>query len=484
MPANSLADFLEELERAGELARVSVEVDPELEAAAITDRIAKSNGPAVFFERLKGHHPPLITNLFGTESRLCRALGVGSLEELADRLAPEAAPAAGWLERIKSGLPFAATKEPTKTVRSGACQQVVKLGRDVDLAEWPALRCWPLEKRRSITAGLLLTQDPEIGVRKFEAVGLEIVERAKLAVCWRRYDAGLRHWEAYRRRGERMPVAIWIGADPALAVVAAAPLPAEADSFDFAALLRRRPLELVKCRAHELEVPAEAEIVIEGFVDPEEQSLACGPCGQADGRYRPPSEAWPLAVTAVTHRTNPVFAARVPAAPPSEAGVIGRATERLWLPLVKQSVPELADYALVEEAGPHNLAVLAIRKTFPGQARKAAGAFWGLDAYMFVKLVVVVDADIDVRDHRRVLLAAAANAAPGRDVFFQSGPPRPDDPLSAGGNQLMGIDATIKLPGEQAENQSEKLAMNQETVDLIRSRWSEYGLRAERGAHS
>jgi 4-hydroxy-3-polyprenylbenzoate decarboxylase len=476
MPANSLADFLEELERAGELSRVSVEVDPELEAAAITDRIAKSGGPALFFERLKGHRPPLVTNLFGTETRLCRALDVGSLEELADRLAPETAPAAGWLERFKSSLPFASAKEPTKTVRSGVCQQVVKLGRDVDLAEWPALRCWPLEKRRSITAGMLLTHDPESGNRRFESVTLEIVDRAKLAVCWRRYDAGLRHWEAYRRRGERMPVAVWIGADPALAVVAAAPLPAEADSFDFAALLRRRPLELVKCRSHDFEVPAEAEIVVEGFIDPEARREACGPLGQADGRYRLPGESWPLEVSAVTHRTNPVFAAIVPAAPPSEAGVIGRAIERLWLPLVKQAVPELVDYTLVQEAGPYNLAVLSIRKTFSGQARKAAGAFWGLDAFMFVKLVVVVDADVNVRDYPRVLLAAATNSAPGRDVFFQAGPPRPMDALAAAGGQLMGVDATTKLPEEHAGDWPQRLTMSQEAVDQVRGRWSEYGL--------
>lgn len=476
MPANSLADFLEELERAGELARVSAEVDPELEAAAIAERVAKSGGPAVFFERLKGHHPPLVTNLLGTESRLSRALGVGSLEELADRLALEAAPAAGWLERIKSGLPFASAKESTKTVRSGVCQQVVKLGRDVDLAEWPALRYWPLEKRRSITAGLLVTHDPESGNRRFESVTLEIVDRAKLAVCWRRYDAGLRHGEAYRLRGEPMPVAIWIGADPALAVVAAAPLPAEADSFDFAALLRRRPLELVKCRSHDLLVPAEAEIVIEGLVDSEEPLVQCGPLGQADGRYRLPGEAWPLEVSAVTHRTNPVFAASVPAAAPSETGVIGRAIERLWLPLVKQAVPELVEYALVGEAGPYNLAVLSIRKTFPGQARKAAGAFWGLDAFMFVKLVVVVDGDVDVRDYSTVLLAAMTNASAGRDVFFQAGPPHPLDALAAAGGQLMGIDATTKLPEEHAGDWPQRLAMSQEAVDLIRGRWSEYGL--------
>jgi len=253
-------------------------------------------------------------------------------------------------------------------------------------------------------------------------------------------------------------------------------LPAEADSFDFAALLRRRPLELVKCRSHDLLVPAEAEIVIECFIDPEEPLVASGPLGQADGRHGPTGEAWPLEVSAVTHRTNPVFAANVPSAPPNEAGVIGRAIERLWLPLVKQAVPELVDYVLVEQAGPHHLAVLAIRKTFPDQARKAAGAFWGLDAFMFVKLVVVVDADIDVRDYSKVLLAAATNTAPGRDVFFQAGPPHPFD--AEAGGQLMGIDATAKLPEEHAGGWPQRLAMSQEAVDLIRGRWSEYGLPA------
>ncbi len=297
MPANSLPDFLEELEQAGELARIAVEVDAELEAAAITEQVAKAGGPALFFERVKGHHPPLVTNLLGSHSRLCRALGVGSLDELADRLAPEAPASAGWLERIKSHSPLTvAAKGPTKTIRSGVCQQVVKLGRDVNLLEWPALRCWPLEPRRSITAGLLLTQDPENGDRKLESVPLEIVDRTRLAIGWRRYHAGLRHLEQHRRRGDRMPVAVWIGADPALAVAAAAPLPADADSFAFAALLRRRPLDLVKCRLHELEVPAEAELVIEGFVDPEAparpaargaRSTAATACRARPGCWRP-----------------------------------------------------------------------------------------------------------------------------------------------------------------------------------------------------
>ncbi len=178
----------------------------------------------------------------------------------------------------------------------------------------------------------------------------------------------------------------------------------------------------------------------------------------------------------MTHRTNPVFIAAVPAAPPSEASVIDRAIERLWLPLVKQAVPELVDYALIEQAGPQKLAVLSIHKSFPGQARKAASGFWGLDACMFVKLVVVVDAGVDVRDYSKVLLTVATNAAGGRDVFFHAGPPHPFDQVPLGDDRQMGIDATAKLPEEHAGPRPEKLAASPQAVDLIRGRWSEYGL--------
>lgn len=477
MPANSLADFLEELEQAGELARISVEVDPELELAAITDRVMKEKGPALLFERVKGHHPPVVTNLLGTESRLCRALGIGVLDELSQRLVADAAPAAGWLERIRSGSLFSAVaKQAIRTVRSGVCQQVVKLGRDVTLLEWPALRSWPLEPRRSITGGVVLVQDPQTGDRKLETATLEIVDKAKLGVSWNRYHAGPRFLEQYRRREQRMPVAVWLGADPAFAVAAAAPLPAEADGYAFASLLRGRAIDLVKCRSHDLEVPAEAEIVIEGFIDPEEPLLTSGPSGQANGYYSLPGKAWPLSVSTVTHRTNPVFPAIVPSDPPSEAGMIARAIERLWLPLVKQAVPELIDYSFAEQAGPANLAVLAINKTHPGQARKAAAAFWGLDAMMFAKAVVVVDAEIDVRNLAQVTLAAAANADPRRDVFFYDGPPRPGDHAGGAGGHALGIDATAKTPEETGGACPARLAPSPEAVDQIRARWSEYGL--------
>ncbi|HUY34947.1 MAG TPA: UbiD family decarboxylase [Pirellulales bacterium] len=480
MPFHSLADFVESLEQAGELARVKVEVDPELELAAVTCRVAQAGGPALFFERVKGCHPPVVTNLLGTPGRVCRALGAESLDELAERfvLSASLAEPAGWLERFRPGSMFDAAKHQPKTLKSGICQQVVKLGRDVDLAEWPAPRSWPSEPRRSITAGVVLTVDRETGQRSLAAPPLAIVDRNRLAVGWHRYHAASRHLADCRSRGRQLPVAIVLGGDPALWVAVAAPLPIDADGCLFAGLLRGKPLEVVKCRSHDLEVPADAEIVIEGFVDPVEPPATLDPLGHAGGYYSLPAPAATLHVTAVTHRANPIFPAVVSSRPPNETSAIGRAIERLWLPLVRRAVPDLVDYSFAEAAGPGTLCVASIRKTLPRHARKAAGALWGLDALMHVKLLVIVDADVAVNEGDQVLMAVGANVHPGRDVFFHDGPPRPLDhaapPLSAGG--AVCIDATAKFPEEHGGPWPERLATNRQIMELVQSRWAEYGL--------
>ncbi|HEV3023605.1 MAG TPA: UbiD family decarboxylase, partial [Pirellulales bacterium] len=353
MPSHSLAEFVESLEQAGELARVSAEVDPELELADVARRAAHAHGPAVFFERVKGHHPPVVVNLLGTPGRVCRALDAESLDELARRLLPATASAeqSGWLERFKPGLVLSAAKQQPRSIKTGVCQQVVKLGRDIDLAEWPALRSWPLEPQRSITAGVVLTVDRETGQRHLAMPPLELVDRNRLAVGWHRYHAALRDLAACRARSERLPMAIVLGGNPVLWIAASAPLAADADSCLFAGLLRGKPLDVVKCRSHELEVPADAEIVIEGFVDPAEAPVTIGPLGHAGGHYSLAALVPTMHVTAVTHRTNPIFPAIVHGPPPNETTVIGAALARLWLPLVRQAVPELVDYSLAEVAG-------------------------------------------------------------------------------------------------------------------------------------
>jgi 4-hydroxy-3-polyprenylbenzoate decarboxylase len=485
MPSRSLADFIESLEQAGELARVGVEVDPELELAAVACRAARARGPALFFERVKGHHPPVVANLLGTPSRVCRALDAESLDELASRLVAAASPAehGGWLERFMP-TPFASAKQQPRTVKTGVCQQVVKLGRDVELAEWPAVRSWPLEPRRSITAGAVLTADRETGHNHLSMPPLELVDRNRLAIGWHRYHAASADLAARRARGERLSVAVVLGGDPVLWIAASAPLPADADAYQFAGLLRGKPLEVVKCRSHELDVPADAEIVIEGFVDPAEAPVSIGPFGHAGGQYSLSAPAATMHVTAVTHRTNPVFPAIVFGPPPNEATTIAAALGRLWLPLVRHAVPELVDYSLVEAAGPGRLCVASIHKTLPYQAHKAAGALWGLDWLAHTKLLVIVDADVAPADLDRVLLAVGANVHPGRDVFFHDGPPHALDhtapPRSAG--LAMCIDATAKLPEEHGGPWPQQLATTEQILELVKSRWAEYGIAERRGA--
>lgn len=482
MPHHSLADFVEELEQAGELSRVGVEVECEMEIAAVTARVSREGGRAILFQRVRGHQPPVVSNLLGSETRVCRALGIATIEELSPRLLNEAGASErpGWWERLRGGSLFAVAPRQydPKPLKSGACQQVVRLGRDINLMEWPATRDWPLQPRRTITAGVVVSRDPERELCSLELTPLEIVDKARLAVVWHRFHRGRGHLEACQHRREPLPVAVFLGSDPSLMLAAIAPLPADVDSWQFAGWLRGRPIELVKCRSHDLAVPADAEIVIEGFVDPAEPPIASGPLAGADGYYTPTLQGWPLSVTTITHRANPVFPAIMSGGPPSELAVMLRAIERLWLPVVRQAVPELVDYALPADAGPHNLAVVAIRKTYPRQAHKVAAALWGLEALMFTRLLVIVDADVEVRDPRQVLLAVGANVHPGRDVFFHDGPAHPLDhatPVGIAGHGLA-IDATAKLPEEHGAAWPQRLSASREIMELVEARWSEYGL--------
>jgi 4-hydroxy-3-polyprenylbenzoate decarboxylase len=480
MPPTALADLIDMLEEAGELERVAVEVDPHLEIAAITARIAAQGGPALLFTRAGGHQPPVLTNLLGSESRLCRALEIESLDRLSELLDASAAAGESWFGRLKRGAALTPTeKNATRLVRHAVCQQVVKLGRDVDMAEWPALRSWPKEPRLSLTAGRLLCRFPDGGPHSIEDPMLEVVDRATLGIAWHRYHRGWQAFEAHRARGEAMPVALWLGGAAGFAVTCAAPLAGDADGFAFSALLMGGPVEVVKCRSHDLMVPAHAEIVLEGYIDPETRPLPGGGLAQANGHYGQSGDVWPLQVTTVTHRTNPIFPAVVLGMAPGEAGILARAVSRLWLPLVRATIPELVDYHLPEAAGPKNLAILSIRKQWPQQAHKVAAAFWGLDAFMHTKMLIVVDEQVDAGVASQVALAVGANVHPGRDIFFHQGPGWPLDHAAGhiGLAHAVGIDATAKLPEEHGGPWSERLACSPEMSELLAKRWREYGLK-------
>ncbi|MHB9050227.1 MAG: UbiD family decarboxylase domain-containing protein, partial [Pirellulales bacterium] len=313
MAYRSLAEFLEELDAAGELARVGAEVDSALEIAEITDRVSRAGGPALLFQQVRGHAMPVVTNLLGTEARLCRALGIASLEELTDRVAAIVHPPAaseGWFASLRPAPDYAAlAKLPPKTVKAGPCQQVVRLASDVDLDELPALKCRPLEAGHSLPRARLFSRSAETGARHVGAYDLAPLDKNRLAVLWHAPQAGPGLLAEYARKRERMPAAVVLGGDPAYDLATAAPLPPEVDPLLFAGLLRGKSIDLVRCRACEVEVPADAELVIEGYLDPAEPPVEVGPWAAVTGFYGPPCPAPVLHVTAMTHRANPVFPA-------------------------------------------------------------------------------------------------------------------------------------------------------------------------------
>jgi len=484
MSYRCLADFLEELGHAGELVRVETEIQAALEAAEITARMAHSGGPAILFGAADGHEIPLLTNLLGTEGRICRALGVGSLDETAERIAALANPTQpeGWFEKIKTS-PHLATlgSVPPRRVKTGAAQQVVRLGSDVDLGELPVLQSAPDEAGRTITAATLLAADPDSHRQVAGRWDLQVLAADRLAACWAAHDEPARLLAEYGRRNEKMPLAAVLGGDPAVLLAAAASLPPGVDAGALAGLLREKPLDVVPCRSIDLEVPADAEIVLEGYVDPSEPPAEAGPLCMPSGHYSLPRPVPVMHVTAITHRANPVYPAMVPGKPPHEAYVIAHALSRIFLPLVRMAIPELVDYDLPQFAAGRHWATLAIRKTYAGQARRVAHAAWGLRQLMFAKWLVVVDEEVDVHDQEQVLAAIANNVSPGRDVLIQQGPPDPTDvatPSNALGHK-MAIDATAKLPGEHPVTWPQQAIMSEQVCKLVGDRWAEYGLGPE-----
>jgi 4-hydroxy-3-polyprenylbenzoate decarboxylase len=464
MPYRCLADFLEELSHSGELTRVDNEVEPTAEAAEIIARAARSGGSAVLFGAIKGHDLPVLGNLLASEGRICRGLGIAALDELAERIgrlvdvsAPE-----GWFERLKSGSqPAALSSVMPREVKSAACQQIVRLGSDINLDELPLLGCGAgvspacgsrdgrSTSPRTIASAVIFLAEPDSHRPVAGRFDLEQIDAARLAVCWAAHDDHAQLLGDYRGRNRKMPLAVVVGGDPAFLLAAAAPLPPGGDVCAVAGLLRQKPLDVVACRGVDLMVPAEAEIVLEGYVDPAEPPVTAGPlCGPL-GHATPPLAARVMHVTAMTQRANPIYTVMVPGKPPHEAVTVARAMQRAFLPLTRLAMPALVDYDMPEFAAARYWASLSIRKSYAGQGRRAAQAAWGLRPMMFAKTLVVVDDDVDVRDHQAVLAAMSANMNPGRDVIIERGPFDPFDPAAADAlGQKMAIDATRKLVGE------------------------------------
>jgi 4-hydroxy-3-polyprenylbenzoate decarboxylase len=453
MAYRCLADFLEDLGHAGELVRIEQEIDPALEAAQMTAREANSSGAALLFGAMKGHDLPVLCNLLGSEGRICRALGVAALDEVAERIARlcDTTASEGWFERLKGGAQSAAVGSFTpRKVKSAACQQIVRLGSDVDLGELPLLRVAAAEAGPAITAAAAISAESDSHQPVAGRFDLQRLDRTRLAVGWTAHDEHARLLGEYRQRRQKMPLAVVIGGDPAFLLAAAAPLPPGSDVCAVAGLLREKPLDVVACRSVDIEVPAEAEIVIEGFVDPDQPPVVVGPLCGPTGHLTRPRPAPVMQVTTVTHRANPIYAVMVPGRPPHEAATVARAMQRVFLPLARLVMPELVDYDLPEFAAARLWAAVSIRKTYPGQGRRAAHAAWGLPATRFAKMLVIVDEDANVHDHLQVLAAVTMNVRPGRDVLIEYGPADPFDPAAPSGalGEKMAFDATRKLAPE------------------------------------
>jgi 4-hydroxy-3-polyprenylbenzoate decarboxylase len=530
-----LREWIAALERAGELKKISTEVDPILEITEITDRVSKGSGvgnspvgapgrpagrspatpggPALLFQNIKGYPgSQLLINQFGSERRMQMALGVDSLDQVAERIRAfmDVKSPQGFLDKVKM-LPMLAEmgKFFPKTVAGAACKEVIK--RDhFSLLDFPVLQCWPKDAGRFITLPCVITRDPKTGKRNVGMYRMQVYDEKTAGMHWQRQKIGAEHYrEALRTAAVsgaaagssaavnimartsggsvlvdgdmpsgRMEVAVAIGTDPALTFSAMVPAPPDVEEYLVAGFLRQKPVELVKCETIDLEVPASAEIVLEGHVHLDELR-AEGPFGDHTGFYSL-QDLYPVFhLSCITHRKNPIYATTIVGKPPMEDGWMGKAVERIFLPLMKLTVPEIVDINLPVEGIFHNLMIVSIRKSYPGQARKVMHAIWSLGQAMFTKVILVVDEDVNVQDLREVTLKVLNHIDPERDIQFTLGPIDSLDHASRLPNygSKMGVDATRKWASEGFTRPwPDEIIMDAKTKELVDRKWKELGL--------
>lgn len=516
MAYHDLRAFLKDLQAAGELKTISAPVSTDLEIAEITDRVSKGpdrDNKALLFTNVKGYSMPLLINAFGSMKRMCMALETERLDDVADRIS----------ELIKPKMPESLTDKlallpkllevgrfpPKITHQSAPCQEVVvdnPAAAMLDLL--PIIKCWPDDAGSFITLPVVITRDPKTGTRNLGVYRLQKYSNNTTGMHWHKHHDGARNFEELRRTasvatrndeppdygtlfvdttanpkkdvqndGRRLPVAVALGCDPAITYAATAPLPPEIDEFVFAGFLRNSPVRLTRCLTVDLEVPATAEIVIEGYVDQTELKVE-GPFGDHTGFYSPAGVFPVFHVTALTHRHNPIYQTTIVGKPPQEDCYLGKATERIFLPMVKTIMSEVVDMNLPWEGVFHNCAIISIDKRYPAHARKVMSGIWGLGQMMFTKVVIVVDKHVNVHDLSEVALHALGNVDPKRDLMFAEGPVDILDhaaPMFAYGSKV-GIDATRKWRSEGYTREwPEEIVMSQQIKQIVSKRWKEYG---------
>jgi 4-hydroxy-3-polyprenylbenzoate decarboxylase len=518
LPFDDLRQWIAALDRAGELKRIQTEADPILEITEITDRVSKSKsgGPALLFQNIKGHpNSQLLINQFGSEARMKLALGVTSFDEFADRIKMflDVKSPQGFLDKLKM-LPLLteAGKFFPKTVATGPCKEVIQ--RDnFSLLDFPILQCWPQDAGRFITLPCVITRDPNTGKRNVGMYRLQVYDGQTTGAHWQRQKIAAEHARQRMRASAtesmwgqppsavhasaarsaavdlmartsggqvlsnnpsgRMEVAVAIGTDPAVTFSAIVPAPPDVEEYLIAGFLRAAPVELVKCETVDLEVPATSEIVLEGYVNLDELRTE-GPFGDHTGFYSL-EDLYPVFhVQCITHRKDPIYATTIVGKPPMEDAYMGKAVERVFLPLMRLTIPELIDINLPIEGVFHNLMIVSIRKSYPGQARKVMNAIWSLGQAMFTKVIIVVDEDVDVQDLADVTLKVLNHIDPERDIQFTLGPVDSLDHASRLANygSKMGIDATRKWPTEGFTRPwPDEIVMDARTKALVDGKW-------------
>ncbi len=449
---SDLTDFLSDLERKRLLARIAEPVSPDLEIAAVTDRACKSpgGGPALLFDKPTGYDMPVATNVYGSTERMCLALGVKALDDLAreiDELMTPQMPE-GIMDALKM-LPMVGRLRDLmpKTVKDAPCHEIVQ--RDGTLDALPILTCWPEDGGRYITFPIVFTKDPETGMRNIGAYRMQVFDGRTTGMHWQRHKGAAQHYRVAERMKKRLDVAVALGAEPVLPYCATAPMPEGLDELLLAGFLARRRIEMVKCVTSDLEVPASSHIVLEGYVEPGERRRE-GPFGDHTGLYSQPDDFPVFHLTCVTRRKRPTYLTTVVGVPPMEDYYLGLASERIFLPLIRKTLPEIVDMHFPAEGIFHNLVLVSIDKRYPGHARKIMNAFWGLGQLMFSKTIVVVDKDVDVQDLSQVAWIVGTHMDPLRDIQMTKGPVDDLDDaaeLPAYGGK-MGIDATRKWASE------------------------------------
>lgn len=482
MAYQDLREFIQALDKQGELKRIRFEVDPHLEITEFADRAVKTGGPALLFEKPKGSNIPLLINAFASERRMQIALGVDDVREIAARITEmlEMRMPQGLINKLKM-LPKLADMAGffPKMVTSAPCQEVVRR-EGFSLEEFPVLTCWPGDGGPFITLPMVFSKNPETGKRNCGMYRMQVYDGKTTGMHWQTQKQGAEHYRRLLKEGkvEKMPVAVALGADPATMYSAILPLPPDLDEMMIAGFLRNKPVEMVKCITSDLEVPAQAEIVLEGHVKLGELRSE-GPFGDHTGFYSLDDDYPVFHVDCITTRKDPIYPTTIVGPPPMEDYYMGRAIERIFLPLMRMQIPEIRDMAMPAEGVFHNLMLLSIRKSYPGQARKVMHAIWGLGQAMFTKVIVVVDEDVDVQNSSEVAWRALNNIDPERDIEFVHGPVDTLDHASRlqDFGSKMGIDATKKWPQEGFSRRwPEVLKMDEDVRRRVDEMWKKAGL--------